>query len=338
METVQTTTSQLPALRNTPPERINKAQIVALFNTETIRWNYNKIVQGLQGMDVTKENLKAEYPEFREADKFIKSLDAWRKAQAKPFNEIDAMFLEVFKEILEPISAALTSKKAQVAEFRKENAAEIAQAKQEQARKDLIVKTLADFINRVTSDIMLATTDDQIVLIQKRIGSEKTKKSFYDTHYEELCAKCESLNETINVQKGKIREIKKLNAEFDAALKNNDSNSATKIKEQIEVVNHELVENSIRLQEKAFDESMSISQVEVGQPELNVTKGRTTRWKWRVDDVDSLRRKEPQFTKTVTNDEVIEAFMKEQRELGAFKTEKEELVIRGIIFYKETYL
>ncbi len=100
----------------------------------------------------------------------------------------------------------------------------------------------------------------------------------------------------------------------------------------------ELVENSIRLQEKAFEQSMNMSQVEVGQPELNVTKGKTNRWKWRVNDIDFLKKKFPQFTLTVPNDEAIEVFMKEQRESGLFKTEETEITVNGITFYKEKYL
>ncbi len=330
--------NNLPALRGTPPDKITKTQIVALFNTETIRWQYNKMLQGLQGMQITKENLKPEYPEFKEADKFIKALDTWRKAEANPFNTVDALFLEVYKEITEPILAALNSLKVQVKTAREANAIEIAQAKQEQARKDLIVKTMGEFINNCTTYIVTATTDEQIILVEKRIGSEKSKKSFYAEYYQELVDKCEALKSTITAQKKKIQELQKANEAFQQALKSNDDIAASELKEKIELINDELVENSIRLQEKAFEQSMNISQDQVGQPELNVTKGKTSRWKWRVDDIDFLRKKFPQFTKVVADDEAIEAFMKEQREAGLFKTQEEIIKSNGITFFKEIYL
>lgn len=330
--------NNLPALRSTAPDRITKQQIIALFNTEKVRWNYNKMLQGLAGMQVTKENLQTEYPEFKEADKFVKALDIWRKSEANPFNTVDSLFLEVYKEITEPILAALTSLKAQVKTAREANAFEIAQAKQEQARKDLIVKTLGDFINNCTTYIVTATTDDQIILVEKRIGSEKSKKNFYAEYYQELVDKCEALKTTITVQKRKIQELQKANEEFEAALKANDDTTASGLKEKIELINEQLAENSIRLQEKAFEQSINISQDQVGQPELNVTKGKTTRWKWKVDDVIFLQKKFPQFTKVVTNDEAIEAFMKEQREAGLFKTQEEQIKLNGITFYKEIYL
>ncbi len=331
--------NNLPALRNIPPDKITKTQIVSLFNTETIRWEYNKMLQGLKGIRITKENLKEDYPEFKAADKFVKSLDAWRKSEANPFNKVDALFLEVYKEIVEPILAELTLLKAQVKTAREANAAEIAQAKREQARKDLIVKTLGDFINNCTTYIVTATTDDQIILVEKRIGSEKSKKSFYAEYYQELVDKCEALKATITNQKKEIQKLQRLKAAFEEALKRNDDSTASNIKEQIEVTNNDLVENSIRLQEKAFEQSINISQDQVGQPELNVTKGKTSRWKWKVDDIEILRKKAPQFTKLVTNDEAIEVYMKEQRELGLFKTEVEEIkVANGITFYKEIYL
>ncbi len=331
--------SNLPALRSTSPDKITKQQIIALFNTETVRWNYNKILQGLRSMHITKDNLKTEYPEFKEADKFVKAITEWRKGQAQPFNEVDALFLEVSKEIIEPILVELQSLKAQVKTASEANAAEIAQAKREQDRKDNITKTMGEFINNCTTYIVTATTDEQIVLVEKRIGSEKSKKGFYAEYYPELVEKCEALKATITTQKEKIREIKQLNDKFEQALKENDDSSAAKLKEQLEVTNMELVENSIRLQEKAFEQSMNISQDQVGQPELNVTKGKTTRWKWRVDDIPSLHKKyNGKYTKVVVNEEAVEIFMKEQREAGTFKTNEQEITVNGITFFKEKYL
>lgn len=330
--------NNLPTLRGVAPEKITKQQIVALFNTETIRWNYNKMLQGLQGMSVTKENLKSEYIEFKEADKFLKGITEWRKAQAAPFNLVDALFLEVSKEISEPISVELQRLKVQVKAASDANAAEIAQARKEQERKDTIVKSIGTFINNCTTYIVTATTDDQIVLVQKRIGSEKSKKTFYAEYWQELADKCNSLDTLINQQKEKIRELKKLNEDFEQALKNNDDSKAAEIKDGIELANMELVENSIRLQEKAFDESLSISTVEIGQPDLNVVKGKSNRWRWRVDDLELLRKKSPEFTKIVVNEEKIDAFMKEQREAGLFKTEETEIQVKGVTFYKEKYL
>ncbi len=337
MET-QPQSNNLPALRGVAPDKITKQQIIALFNTETIRWNYNKMLQGLRSMVISKDTLKPEYPEFKEADKFLRSIDEWRKAQAKPFNEIDALFLEVYKEIGEPILVELKSLKAQVKTASDANAAEIAQAKKEQERKDNILRVMGTFLNQVTSDILLSTKDSQIVLIQKRIGSEKSKKGFYAEYMPELEEKCEALNSTINSQKEKIRELDKLQVQFEDELRNNNDTAAAQLKEKIELTNVELTENSIRLQEKAFEQSMAISSVEVGQPDLNVVKGKSNRWRWRIDDIELLRKKMPQLTKIVANEQAIADFEKEQRAAGIFKTEEQEIKFNGLTFFKEKYL
>lgn len=330
--------NNLPALRGIPPDKITKQNIIALFNTETVRWNYNKMLQGLKGMVITKDTLQKEYPEFKEADKFVKAITEWRKQQAKPFNDVDALFLEVSKEIIEPILEATNSLKVQVRSASEANAAEIAQAKREQDKKNLIVKTIGEFINKVTTDITLATTDAQIVSIQKKIGSEKARTGFYEGFIEELRTKCDALNTVINNQKEKIRELDKLKTQFDNAVNGNDDQKASELKEKIEETNAELVENSIRLQEKAFEQSLGITNIEVGQPDVNVVSGKSNRWRWKVDDVGFLHKKYPQFTKIVTNDEAIEAFMKEQREAGLFKTEELEVKVNGITFFKQKYL
>lgn len=331
--------NNLPShLRNVPPDKITKQQIIALFNTEIIRWNYNKMLQGLQDMDITKDNLQESYPEFKEGDRFIKKITEWSKDEARPFSDVCDLFLEVRKEIIEPISEILALRKSQVKTASEANAAEIAQAKKEQERIDLITTTMGQFINKITADITIATTDAQIVLIQKLIGSEKSKKNFYAEFWDELMAKCDALTPTINQQKEKIRDLKKLNEQLSQAIKSDDNKKASELKEKIDDTNAILVENSIRLQEKAFEQSLNITQTEVGQPELNVVKGKSNRWRWRVDNIEFLHKKFPQFTKVVTNDEEIEKFMKNQRQLGLFKTEETEITVNGIIFYKEKYL
>src|SRR5690242_3534479 len=101
-------------LRSVPPDKITKQQIIALFNTETIRWNYNKMLQGLQDMNITKDNLQESYHEFKEGDRFIKKITEWSKDEARPFSDVCDLFLDARKEIIEPISEILALRKSQV--------------------------------------------------------------------------------------------------------------------------------------------------------------------------------------------------------------------------------
>lgn len=324
-------------LRSMPPDKITKQQIVALFNTEKVRHNYNKMLQGLQGMEISSSTLKESYPEFKEADKFIKTITEWRKEQSRPFNDVDALFLEVSKEIIEPISAALLQKKEQVRAASAINSAEIAKAKKEQERIDTIVRSIGDFINKITADITLSTTDDQIVSIQKRIGAEKSRTGFYQEYIDELKTKCDSLSVTINNHKDKIRELSQFNAAYKQALNNNDDTKAALIREKIEEKTEEISENSIRLQEQAFTQSLDISSTQVGQPEISVAKGRVHRWLWEVNNIELLKKKNPELTQVVPNDEAINALLKEKRDAGEFK-DVEEVEFNGILFYKQKYL
>lgn len=325
------------ALRGVPPDKITKQQIVALFNTEKLRLNYNKMLQGITGLEVTPTTLKESYPEFKEADKFIKAITEWRKEQAKPFNDVDAMFLEVAKEIIEPISSALLQKKEQVKTASAINAAEIAKAQREQSRIDNITKSIGDFINKITADITLATTDAQIVSIQKRIGAEKSRVSFYQEYIDELKSKCDSLNGVINSQKEKIRELMVFNSSYEQALKENDDAKAVEIKEKMELKTEEITENSIRLQEQAFNQSLDISSVQVGQPDVKVAKSRLHRWVFRVDNIDLLRKKHPELTKVVPDDDAINAVLKEKRESGELK-DVNQIEMDGVVFFKQNYL
>lgn len=330
--------NNLPVLlKNLPPEKITRQTVVALFNTEKVRLNYNKMLQGLQSLEVTPSTLKSEYPEFKEADKFVKTITEWRKDVTRPFSDVPSLFLSVANEIIEPISAALELKKAQVKATNEINAAEIAKARKEQERIDTILLQMGTFLNKITADITLATTDLQIVSIQKRIGSEKSRTAFYSEFIDDFRSKCDNLNDVINNQKDKIRKLAEFNKQFDVALSKNDDQGAALIKEKMEATSDSLMENSIRLQEQAFSQALNIPQVQVGQPEVNTVKAKTYRWLWKIEDIQLLRKKQPELTKIVPNEEAIEYLLKEKRQAGDFEGQS-EVRVNGILFFKQKYL
>lgn len=330
--------TNLPVLlKNLPPEKITRQTVVAIFNTEKVRLNYNKMLQGLEGLEISPSTLKSEYPEFKEADKFIKTITEWRKDITRSFSDIPALFLSVANEILQPISDALESKKAQVKAANEINAAEIAKAKKEQERIDNITLQMGVFLNKITADITLVTTDDQIVSIQKRIGAEKSRTGFYSEFIDDFRSKCDNLHVVINDQKDKIRKLAAFNKQFDLALSKNDEHAAAAIKEKIEETTESLTENSIRLQEQAFSQALNIPQVQVGQPEVNTVKPKTHRWLWKIEDIQLLRKKQPELTKIVPDEEAIEYLLKEKREAGDFKDQL-EVRVNGILFFKQKYL
>ncbi len=332
-----TTNNQLVRL-NLPPEVVTKDTIIALFNTAKIRMNYVKILDGINNLEVTETTLKETYEEFKASDKFEKEIEKWRKEQAAAYAGVAQMFLDVQKEVLKPILEATQAKKAQVKTVSAANADKIAKARAEQEKNNSISSSIVQFINQITLQISTATTDDHIVTIQKRIGSEKARTGYYEGSFiDELRAKCDALAPIINEQKLKIRKIEELNNQMSQNMAGGNEQAASEIREAIELEQMLLQENGIRLQEKAFEEVITMQQVEVGHPEINVTKQRTSRWKWRVDDLQLLAKKLPNLVKLVPDEEAIEALMAEQRP-NWIADKKEAVPMTGITFYKEKYL
>lgn len=330
--------SQELAKLNLSPQLVTKDTIVALFNTAKIRMNYVKILDGINNLEVTETTLKETYEEFKASDKFEKELEKWRKEQAAAYAGVAQMFLDVQKEVLKPILEATQAKKAQVKTVSAANAEKIAKARAEQDKNNAISNSIVQFINQITFQISTAVTDDDIVTIQKRIGSEKARTGYYEGSFiDELREKCDSLAPIINEQKQKIRKIEDLNKQMSQSIAEGNEQAASEIREGIELEQMLLEENAIRLQEKAFEEVVTMQQVQVGQPEINVTKQRTSRWKWRVDDLQLLAKKLPSLIKLVPDEEAIERLMAEQRP-NWIADKKESVPMTGITFYKEKYL
>lgn len=322
------------ALLSISPDKITKQHIQAVFNTKKIKDNYAAILNGLKSLNITKENLREEYPELKAATKLVSTLDTWRKDQAETYAAIPKLFLEVHKEFAAPIEDELNIIRQKVAKASAENKAEKDKAAKETLRIETIKAQMGNFINKITSDIANATDDDEIVAIQMRIGSEKSRKNFYAEFIGEFSEKCNLLKYTINLQKEKIRELVSLKNSFVSEMANGNDDKAVELRTEIELKEFEIEENSIRLQEKAFDQALNISDVHVGIPDVVVTKPKMKKWKWKVDDINKLSKR---FTKIIVDEDEVNNYMAELRNEGLIKTNAEDFKKEGITFYKEIF-
>lgn len=317
------------------PELVSEAKIRALFNTQLIKKGYPKLLQGLENLSFSKDSLQPSYPELKAVDTFLKDLEEIRLELSKPYGDVPRLIKKVFDEVTAPISTLSVSKKADLKAANELAAAELKKAQQENARVENIKSAIGNFINLITREISLAEDDTTIVAIQKKIGAEKSRTGFYAEFIGELREKCDALTPAINTRKESIRKYQDLAKEQEQAIKDNDPVKAAQIKGEMEYVDAALTDNTIRLQEKAFEQAVSI-ETYVAEPLINVAKAKTRRWLWRVDDINLLYKKMPHLVKLVPDEEAINTILKTKRADGSFKG-KEEEAMNGITFYLEKY-
>ena len=317
------------------PQHPTREIIQAMFNRELGLNNYKKIIEAASALTFSKDNLSADYPALKELDKLLKNLDEVRKKIKEPYVTTGKVIESTFKEITAPMEEILTQKKGQLRTANEAAMMELKKAQQEQERKDNINRTLASFINEVTLAVGNASDDKEITRIQKLIGSEKAKKSFYAELYNELLNKCDGLEQPIKDRKSFIQQTMANEKLLQAALNDGDDEKAVKLREEQELLQEKTNESKIRLEEAAFEQVSTIQSV-VGQPIIETVKPKSKRWKWRVDDITLLQKKLPHLVKLVPNDEAIDELMKLKRAENAL-IDDEELKIFGLTFFQEKF-
>ena len=266
----------------------------------------------------------------------IKKLKQYAKDIAAPYDKAHSNILSGMNDLLSVILEKVAIIEAEKKAKNEELLAEQAKANREKARIEGIKNTMTTFINNCTQFIAGATSDKQIVNIQKRIGTEKSKKAFYAEFWDELVSKCDAMDDLMNERKAQIRKMDELSAAAENALKNNDAEAAAEIKEQQEQLESDMEENILRIQEEAFNQISNDTPIVVAEPTGEALNGRNY-WRWEPVDLQKTLKKHPDWLILEPNKETIGVFMAENREQWK-KEGKDEVIIDGIKFFIKKYL
>lgn len=309
---------------------ITKEAVKAKASSELTRLNYQNMLKDLVAIRVQPDNLKVSQETMQAAKKIEKDIESLRVQEKKPWDDNANIVQAAFMEFLTPLRNEI---KRVADDVGKENAKALAEEKKvkdENARILSVRASIQGFINRVILQISDALTDNEIVLIQKLIGTEKSKKGYYKDLMPELEAACETLTPKINVRKGDIRKRTDLQQKSEVALQSGDIQTATEIKEATEILDHKMEEDVLRLQDAAFEATSGI-EVTLTEVTTQTVKGRRL-WRWKVEDIKVLAKKRPDLITVEPNAEAIDALLTEKRKDGSLD-EVDEVKIDGLIFY-----
>lgn len=315
------------------PELITKDLVKSVFSLELSADNYQKLLQDAENIVFTRDNLSQDYSCLKLLRDIKNKLEKLKDAKKRPFIDANSAIQDAFKELNAPIDDVLKRKTEEFAKINNEIKAENLKIEQERQRELEIQQSITTFINNTTTLITNATTDSEIVRIQKAIGSEKARVSFYGEYMPKLKSACDNLTPLINGRKAFIREADSLMKEQEEALAVGDIQKATDILEKKELLEAEMAENKIRMQEKAFEQAVDI-EVVIPESMSEAVKPRRTSWKWQVEDIQMLQKKMPHLVELVPNKERIQELLALKKSDGSLNN-IEELKLFGLTIYLE---
>lgn len=317
------------------PNQITKELVQSLFNKHLGLRNYIKTVEAAQSLTFTKDNLAADYPALKELDKLLKEMEEVRKELRQPLNAALKNIQETFDEVMEPLISIRDSKKS---DLKAANEAALEDKRKEQQdidRRNGIVGSIGTFVNTITREVASASTEQEITRIQKLIGSEKARKGYYEEFHVDLLEKLSALDEPIKERKDFIKQKNENEEKLKAAINSGDAQKAAELKGRQELLEAQTHESSIVLQEKAFEQNLTIQDV-VAESIIETVKPKITRWKWKVEDIQLLYRKMPDLVQLVPNDKAIDAILSAKRAEKAL-IDGQDNKFFGIIFYQEKF-
>lgn len=307
--------------------------ITAKFNRELTLIKFQTSLQSFIDWKVTQDNVPESQQETKKARGLVKSLQDIKGRLKKPALDECDMWEAAFKSFLTPLQEALNKKDAELQEISKKIAAENLRKQQEKDRVERINKEIDNFILDQSKKIAEATTPDQLVTVEKLIGSHKANTSRYQEFLPKLIERCGELTPMIKTQKELIKSLAEVEAQKKIAEKEGDDRALLELQEKGEAITDSIEEKKIQVQETAIFQATRPDEITTPEPVMTALKPR--RRSWAFDIVDEKRAFAAGMLVCELNKEAVKV------KLEHIKTtmgDKKEVVVDGIKYsYVETY-
>lgn len=333
-------TQQLPQQEAPAPVPETKRPTVTLqivktkFNAELTKLQYQEALDRFSAMEVTADNIAAVELKLKSVRAFKNTLAGIKEEGKKEAWAECKMWDTAYNDILTPLDQLLVSKSTDLQRVKEKKAAENKKIEDEKKRVDGIKKEIDDFILQTSMTIAASTTTDEIVTIEKLIGSNKANKGRYQEFLPDLVERCNELTPLIKKQKETIKQLADFEKKRKEAEAKGDDRTIMELDEKTELAKHSLTQTQINLQQQAIHQATTPDQIPVVTGQTTEVKWRRQSWKWKVEDIKLLAKKMPQFVMLVPNEEVIDAYLKAKKADGSLEGKDEE-VINGLKLYLE---
>lgn len=306
--------------------------VTAKFSRELTLLKYQTSLQSFLDWKVTEDNVPQSQEETKKARKLITSLKDIKSRLKKPALDECDMWEVAFKSFMSPLEEALNKKDKELQTISAKIAAENLRKEREKLRVDGIKKEIDTFILLQSQFIAVATKPEQLVSIEKIIGSHKGNTSRYQEFLPDLVQKCNELTPLIKKQKEQIKHLEELEKQRLDAEKKGDDRALLEIEEKKEVVSNSIEESKINIQESAINFATRPDAVTTPEPVITNLKPRRRSWDFEI--IDEKKAFLAGMLVTELNKEKVKAKLEEIK--GSM--EGTEVVVDGIkYFYKVVF-
>lgn len=298
---------------------IVKAELQLSLSKEGLA--YQQLLQECENVVFTRDNLNDERTALVNLRKVKSKLEGFDN----PFTSRWKSWNEAKKTLVEPVSELLARKEGEYRKIAAELAAEEKRAEAEKQRKAAILSEIDNFFIAQSQAIANATDPQELVRIEKLIGSHKSAAR-YGEFLPLMAQKAQILAELIRTAKDAIKKIAELRAKESLAEASGDDQAILDSREAQEQLLAKISEIGEVVQTEAINMAVNSGVVE---PEIitpAAPKPRRTFFRYEI--LDEKVAAKAGLMKLVPDEEKIDAILAGKRKDGIECTEN------GIRYYK----
>lgn len=305
---------------------LTKAELQLALSKEGLA--YQQLLQECENVVFNRDNLNEERTALVNLRKVKKKLSDTEN----PFTERWKLWNEARRSLVDPVSELLTRKECEYKKIASELAAEAQKAEAEKQRKAAILADIDAFFIAQSQNISNATNPQDLVAIEKLIGSHKANVSRYAEFLPLMGEKAANLTTLIKEQKEALKKLEALKTAEKAAEQQGDDQAVLDSREAQERIAQKIHETKIIVQERGINMSTNSDVVEVDIIAPEAPKARRSVWKWEVADIKTTNKKMPDWVKMQVDEDKVDEYLKAKKAEGI---EGEEFVFAGIRFFLE---
>lgn len=320
---------------------VTQQLITASFKMELSRNKFEEALQRFIDLKVTEDNIPDVQDKMKSARGFLRKMETIKSNGKEAALRECRYWDQAFKDLSKPLEEELSKKQSALNTIAAEIQRKQQAAETERQRIAGIRNQMDNFIIEQSQAIAGAKTDDEIVRIQKLIGSNKANKTRYEEFLPEFVERCNALNDLMNSQKETIRELEKLAKQKLEAETKGDDATIIAIQDQEEVLLHKAEENKIVVQEISIKQAESTGAMETARQVYPTVKARHTSWKYELlpDQKSQEKALKAGLVELTLNDEKVQVLietLKDTKQINV--TDKKELIVNGVrIFLSERF-
>ncbi len=209
-------------------------------------------------------------------------------------------------------------------EMRKRN------AKEQDAKEMAIIQGIESNVITFSTKIAACVSNDELLSIERIINLEKSESRAekYGKFHQQAIEKYNTvLKPILKDQKDKIKQREVLKKQIEEAESNNDVEKLDKLNEQIDKVDDEIIQNSVKVQEEALNNA-PIDFIPVAEEVFVDTKSRR-KYDIEIFDEKEALKKAKDLLEIKVNKDAANVILKTLKDSNAFK-DKSEIIINGI--------